>query len=479
MKRLITRSTSFTVDLVANPDEPTPIPPGKIPRKAAPGQGLRLAQIGPTLALALTVSTLLSASLFVGALWLLGFPALTPVGQQGLSLTRLLDLLKLSFAVVAGVGGVIALVVAYRKQKVTEAAERRQQAAELRADEAHQREATKLFNERFATAANHLGHDSPAVRLAGVHALAGLADDAPTRELRQTMIDVLCAYLRMPYAPDPGDHGNPAERLAFAGLREVRHTIIRVITTHLRKEAATSWQRHNFDFTGVVFDGGDFTGAEFSGSTIDFGNAVFSDGAVTFGDARFSGGMVIFDYAKFSGGTVIFDDAVFSGSAVGFNRAMFLRSAVSFNDAKFSGGEIDFNGAKFSGGTVTFNHAEFSGGTIDFREAKFSSSTIDFGDAQFSGGTVTFDYAKFSGGKIGFDSAHFSGGTVTFGDARFSGGMIIFDYAKFSGGMVDFRKVRDWSHPPGLPNPVPTGVLLPDRLSISMLEASAEGAAES
>ncbi|MFF3442307.1 hypothetical protein [Streptosporangium sp. NPDC002721] len=38
----------------------------------------------------------------------------------------MLDLLKLSFAVVADIGGVIALVVAHRKQKVTEAAENRQ-----------------------------------------------------------------------------------------------------------------------------------------------------------------------------------------------------------------------------------------------------------------------------------------------------------------------------------------------------------------
>ncbi|MFG1752035.1 hypothetical protein [Streptosporangium sandarakinum] len=68
----------------------------------------------------------------------------------------------------------------------------------------------------------------------------------------------------MPYAPDPGD---PAERLAFAGLREARHTIIRLIGAHLREDAATSWQGHDFDFTGVVFGGGDFSRATFSGGT--------------------------------------------------------------------------------------------------------------------------------------------------------------------------------------------------------------------
>jgi len=54
---------------------------------------------------------------------------------------------------------------------------------------------TRTLNERFATAADRLCTDrSPAVRLAGVYAMAGLADDWP--ENRQTCIDVLCGYLR-------------------------------------------------------------------------------------------------------------------------------------------------------------------------------------------------------------------------------------------------------------------------------------------
>lgn len=36
---------------------------------------------------------------------------------------------------------------------------------------------TRTLNERFATAAEQLGSDKPAVRLAGVYAMAGLADD--------------------------------------------------------------------------------------------------------------------------------------------------------------------------------------------------------------------------------------------------------------------------------------------------------------
>ena len=82
-----------------------------------------------------------------------------------------------------------------------------------------------------------------------------------------------------------------------------------------------SWQGLNFDFTGVVFDGGSFSDAKFSG------------GGVNFTDAKFSGSTINFENAKFSGGGVFFTGAEFSGSAVGFT------------GAKFSGGTVDFGGA--------------------------------------------------------------------------------------------------------------------------------------
>jgi hypothetical protein len=92
---------------------------------------------------------------------------------------------------------------------------------------------TRTLNERFATAAEQLGSDKPpAVQLAGVYAMAGLADD--WKENRQTCVEVLCAYLRMPYEPDPGDQVPAPERLAFRASHEVRRTVIRVITAHLR-----------------------------------------------------------------------------------------------------------------------------------------------------------------------------------------------------------------------------------------------------
>ena len=141
--------------------------------------------------------------------------------------------------------------------------------------------------------------------------MAGLADD--WEENRQTCVDVLCGYMRMPYEPDPGEDAPGLQRLAFRASREVRLTLIRVITAHLQDDAAVSWQDLTFDFTGVVFDGGDFSFAQFSSGTVSFRDAEFSGGAVYFSGAHFSGGTVDFSFAHFSGGMVGFSGAHFSG----------------------------------------------------------------------------------------------------------------------------------------------------------------------
>jgi uncharacterized protein YjbI with pentapeptide repeats len=304
---------------------------------------------------------------------------------------------------------------------------------------------TRTLNERFATAAGQLGSDKPpAVRLAGVYAMAGLADD--WEENRQTCVEVLCAYLRMPYERDPGDEAPQPLRLAFRASHEVRRTVIRVITAHLRDHAAKSWQGLNFDFTGAVFDGGDFSFAEFSGGEVSFWHAEFSGGEV-----------VLFDRANFSGGEVDFRGARFSGGEVSFDRA------------NFSGGDVDFSFAEFSGGMVDFSAATVSGGTVDFTRADFSGGTVGFRFAEFSGGEVGFIGAGFSGGTVGFNNATFSGGEVDFTRANFSGGTVRFDAANFSGGTVDFTDPGDWSFPPAFPwtDRPPLGVKLPRKESQS------------
>lgn len=375
----------------------------------------------------------------------------------------------------AGVGGVAALVVAYRRQRVaehtnklSEFAHQLAHAADLRAEEAKafagaaderakietERNGVRLLNERFAKASEQLGSEKAAVRLAGVYAMAGLADD--WREGRQTCIDVLCAYVRMPYTPPPdasGEAPTQDEDQAALGVadkaraareeREVRHTVIRLVGRHLRiaEDDAASWCGYDFDFTGAVFDGGDLSGARFSGGDVSFEGATFNGGDVSFGGAAFSGGKVSFGGATFSGGNVSFEDATFSGGEV------FL------GGTRFSGGQVFFDRARFSGAKVLYM-ARFSGGWVSFENTVFSDGEVFFGDATFSGGDVSFDGASFSGGRVSFDRATFSGAKV------------FFNYVIFNGGHVSFRAAR-FQVPPrfddGLLGHPPDGLTLPQK----------------
>ncbi|MEN2416934.1 pentapeptide repeat-containing protein [Streptomyces rimosus] len=444
-------------------------------RPAADDRELRMWKVGRALASAFVAAVLVAGGIFYGLVVLLGFRDIDDTAM--LDAKTLFDLVKLSFGVVAGAGALVALVVAYRRQRIDEAG-------------AH-REATRLHTERFSQAVDKLGSDSPAVRLGGVHALAGLADDAPDDSLRQTCIDVLCAYLQLPFTPDPGDDpAHQEEHHRYLAFRKVRHTILRIIGDHYRRPQAArrSWQGYDLDLTGVTIDGDmNFSGAVFSGGTVDFSGATFSDGAVNFTDATFTGSTVNFHDAKFcgstvrfggatfssgevcftgalfSGGTVRFGVASFSGGTVTFERAVFSGGAVDFGSSVFSDGTVDFSGATFCGGAVYFHVATFSGGTVTFGRAQFSGGAVDFSGAAFSGGALTFRRAVFSGGAVDFGGAAFSDGEVCFTAALFSGGAVDFGSSAFSGGTVVFREA--WgSVPRGLlaavGSPVPATVAL-------------------
>ncbi|MFB7462627.1 pentapeptide repeat-containing protein [Streptomyces sp. NPDC056224] len=329
-------------------------------------------------------------------------------------------------------------------------------------------ERTRLLNERFSTAAELLGHNEAACRLAGVHAMAGLADDWTER--RQTCIDVLCAYLRMPY-PRSLEEDTPADEDPNGRAnREVRLTVIRTIRDHLQPATPpkTTWSGYDLDFTGAVFDGGDFSNSSFSGGKVRFTGATFSGGTVSFYGATFSGSAVGFYGATFSSGEVNFKGAKFTGDTVNLRRAAFSGGTVNFRRATFSSGEVSFYGATFSGSEVSFHGTEFSAGEVSFRNTTFSSGEVGFYGAEFSSGEVDFRGAKFSGGEVDFKGAKFSIGEVDFKGAKFSGATVTFRTAQFDGGVVDLRDVATWSRPPsfddGLLTAPPAGLLLPGPL---------------
>jgi membrane protein implicated in regulation of membrane protease activity len=266
--------------------------------------------IGVVVLIGVTVFALAAALLWAA----LGFPS---------AAASRLDIIKVALTVVAGVGGVVALVVAYRRQRVSESAETRERA--------------KLLNERFGAACNQIGNENPTVRLAGVYALASLADEWP--EQRQVCIDVLCSYLRIPYEPDvESEWYHDAES-------EVRLSITSVLSQHLRPDARVSWQGHDFDLVRAVLRSADFAGIHVPSGTFFLSLA------------RFPGGWVSFDGMVVSGGEVWFGGATFGGARVTFDNAEFRAGRVRFEGADFAAGEVSFRGARFTGGEVDLSEA--------------------------------------------------------------------------------------------------------------------------
>ncbi|MFE9744378.1 pentapeptide repeat-containing protein [Saccharothrix saharensis] len=289
-----------------------------------------------------------------GLLWSLGWPKL-PRGVA-FSTTEALDVLKIGLAVVAGFGGVVALAVNYRRQRVTEA-------AHVLTISQEERERTKLFNERFATTTAQLGHDQAAVRIAGVYALAGLADDWTAQ--RQTCVDVLCAYLRLPRERDEGE-------------KEVVGTIFRVLRTHLGSpHEAGPWSDLDFDFTGVVFHEADFSEITFEGR-------------------------VVFDGAVFRGPHTSFERTVFRDMTLSCHGTTFTSDQVSFRHALFDHATVEFVGTDFTGTSIDFAASGIRSRTVDFYRATLTDARIGFRSSEVAGTTIRFERCAVTGSRLDF-----------------------------------------------------------------------------
>ncbi|RFU83599.1 pentapeptide repeat-containing protein [Streptomyces triticagri] len=346
---------------------------------------LRLWKVGRVLALAFLAAILGSAGVFWALVVILDVQHIE--SSTKLDAATLFDLVKLSFGVVAGAGALVALIVAYRRQRVDEAG-------------AH-REATRLHTERFSQAVDKLGAESAAVRLGGVHALAGLADDAPTQELRQTCIDVLCAYLRLPFAPAPPESARHHDAYRqFVALREVRHTIFRLIGDHFRIPAGEhrSWHGCDVDLTGVVVD-----------ANIDLSYVHFTYSKLSFKSAHFVGAVVNLTNARISDrGAVRFDEAVFNSTSSLFSVGLrvYDLGVLGLRDACFEESSyVMLKGAQFELFKGSFRSALFLG-DVSFELAEFGHSFVDFHKVTFGpNGAATFEGASFKQCVVSFSEA--------------------------------------------------------------------------
>lgn len=422
-------------------------------------------RLGVHVALVLVAAVVCAAAIGTVLWWLLGRPPLRQA--SGWTATNSFEFGKIVLALIGGLGAVVVLVIAYRKQHLGEMAE--------------QREDIKLFAERFTKASDQLGSDKAPVRLAGMYALEGLAQG--TSSQRQTIVNVLCAYLRMPYdlpAPSenatseetaeaasgaqslaPAGHANPATVEGLNQELQARLTAQRILADHLRpgsrprRSVSTYWGDSetdiDIDLTGATLI--DFNLRDCRIGTARFGGATFRGDAsfawatfnrAEFGEATFTGDAE-FTRATFRGNAE-FGGAVFSGIA-GFVWATFAADAgfawASFSRAEF--GKVRFDGvarfgrATFSedaefGGTTFTSDAEFAWATFGrlawFSGAMFGRNAgfagVGFtGDAGFAGATFNRD-AEFFGATFaadaGFGRAIFTG-VAAFGRATFGGGV--------------------------------------------------------
>lgn len=141
-----------------------------------------------------------------------------------------LDAIRTAGTLTVATGGAAALLLAARRQVHTER------------DSSEQR-----ITELYTRAVDQLGADKAPVRLGGLHAPERLAHNNPAQ--RQTIVDVICAYLRMPFTPPddqaPGEGTPKGVYRRYEQQRQelqVRLTAQHILSAHLwPKTKAAFW----------------------------------------------------------------------------------------------------------------------------------------------------------------------------------------------------------------------------------------------
>ncbi len=265
-------------------------------------------------------------------------------------------------------GAIVALYALWLNDRRRRVEERRQdierQRHELEAQRAEQ-DRERVADERFAKAVELLGHAADQVRVGALHALAGLARSRP--DYTQTVLDVLCSYLRRPFSYKRSPNGDldpePERELT------VRLTAQRLVTDLLPARDHDG-PAYDLDLTGARLEYFDLSGKLVGGLLLRYASLHSS---TNISGCRFKG-RVYFTAA----GTE-------TGRLVGYFRC---RGTVFESHAWFSGTafaeDADFTDSTFAGPTAFKNatfakNAEFTGvvvsGELDLRRTRFEGQT--------------------------------------------------------------------------------------------------------
>lgn len=393
------------------------------------------------------------------SLSIVAYTALSAVWGQGSSWKRILtgwqlgaghdpiDRIKVTLTALGGIGAVGYLVIKYRERSAFERGE---------------------ADEKLVRAVQQLGDSSPQVRIAGVYALADVADtyEGP---YHQRVVDILCGYLRTDRLLKDADgntryftnkDGTPNHDSPLSTDGAVESTILSVLANHLRTTSENSFEKktspgpwshctlnlhgttltESINFTGShigAFNAQDLklTGrATFQDSVfinhavfinlifthdIDFSGATFTQQA-HFSDATFKGELYL-NGTHFT--DVYFDGAEF-GQKTSFTLTTFTAEAI-FEDLNCRQ-EIQFRDVAFLG-FVNFNGTTFHQ-FVDFRDAKFCEEAalehVTFKRDTYFLGATFMERTRFSNstfeGIADFTGTTFKEGgnfaDVTFGD---------------------------------------------------------------
>lgn len=386
---------------------------------------------------------LVAASTWIATSWLL---AEADDGQR-------IDAIRTGLTIGAGTGGAMALIISARRQWLGERSHLHDMSvSQENLKDAQERRITELQ----ANASDQISSDSAAARLSGLYTLERLAQNNP--EYRQTITNILCAYLRMPFKSanniediNQTSETPPANRQEE---KEVRLTAQEILVTHLRQDPATGstyfWSDISLDLSRATLIDFNFDdcqvknfickSADIQGSssfrrsmfeTSDFSHTTFRETA-QFSQSEFSRS-AIFEFSDFQNGCH-FESAKLA------ERTSFARSTFSapadFTSSTFRG-PVSFSVSKLHTGAQFYQcHFEQS---ADFSSILMRHLSV-FQECIFNGDT-TFASASFPGGAD-FESAKFlkvsSFKGAAFGyDALFEN-VEFFEYASLKNMKVEF-----------------------------------------
>ena len=295
------------------------------------------------------------------------------------------EIVKIALTTVGGLGAVGYIVIRYRDSQASKRAE--------------ERELSRMVDDKMQAAINQLGAEQASTRIAGVYALAEIADthhggqhngSRPDDDYRQRIVDILCGYLRSDRErPTTDENGKPCKNGNYD--KAVESTIIAVIRKHLQKERDDQgnqavvqtleddqlWCACSLDLHGAhiheTFD--------LSGATIQ--TSMNCDNVQFHGGARFRN--CIIQHGSFIGATIT--DTWFNGARITDTRF----GGARITDTQFDGARI--TDTRFIGATITdtwFDVATIANARFDYATIK----AIRFAGIRDQGG-ITFKRAKF------------------------------------------------------------------------------------